>query len=217
MDQKRIDQILSASLESVRNGLTCLQRKTHSFPAVYILLLEECGMYYIGSTSDLHSRITNHLSKLRRGKHDNGSFQKCYDAAKNKSFRVKYIRAKDRKEAYEIEQLLLDKHMDSGLLFNRFTIAETNGHGGKWSEEAKLKQSDVGKRNVEAGKLSSAWAARSRSVSIDGKSYPSIRAAARSLGMEPYTLTNRFNNLGKPGSRYRNRYMYTDTAPQDDD
>uniref|UniRef100_A0AAU7PF76 GIY-YIG endonuclease superfamily protein n=1 Tax=Burkholderia phage vB_BgluM-SURPRISE13 TaxID=3159457 RepID=A0AAU7PF76_9VIRU len=208
MNQDRIDQILSTELSAVKNGQTKLHRKTHSIHAVYILLLEECDMYYIGSTNDLYKRIYAHTLDLKRNEHGNSSFQKHYNAAKNKALRISFIRVADRDEGYKIEQLLLDKHIGSGKLFNVFTNSAVAGHGGKWSPENKLKQSEVGKRNAITGKMEKAWKSTSKAVSIDGVVYPSISQAARELGVNLNTLMWRFAESKKPGSKFSGIYYY---------
>lgn len=209
MEQERIDQILSTSLDTVKNGLTRVERKTHQFPAAYILYFEESGKFYIGSTRDLYQRVCSHIKELRNGRHSNSEFQKDYESAENKTIRFSFIRVDDRKEGYVIEQLLLDKHLPSGRLYNVFTNAAVAGHGGKWTSEAKAKQSKVGKDNAESGKLNNAWKANSRAVSINGVVYPSIRVAAEKLGINYNTLLYRFSELGKPNSKFRGIYYYT--------
>ncbi len=212
MDQLRIDKILSTDIECVKNGLTRVHAKTHRFPATYVLLLVECGKYYIGSTNNLYKRIYDHRRDLERNEHANSSFQKAYNAAENKSLRLIFIRVESRKEGYEIEQLLLDKHIGSGLLFNVFNNAEVNGHGGKWSEEAKVKQSKVGKRAFESGKMDQALAEYRkrlrRSVSIDGVLYPSLKEASRAMGITYAALVLRFAYMKKANSKYRGKYYY---------
>lgn len=212
MENKLLDRITSTDLEAIKNGLTRLNTKLHSIPAAYILYLDETGRYYIGSTGNLYQRTYSHVLLLKKGIHPNSSFQKDYQAAKCKDTRISFIRADDRKQAYEIEQLLLNNHNDSGLLYNVFTNAEVNGHGGKWTKEAKAKQSEVGKKNAETGKLKKAWKSTSRAVSINGVKYPSMSEAARQLGISQPTLAWRFICAKKPTSSFHGIYYYTEPA-----
>lgn len=209
MELKDIKELLSVSLNAANTGSIKLRRKDHKFPAVYILYLEECGMYYIGSTGDLYQRTYTHRLDLRNGYHHNGTFQKCYTNSKDKIIRISFIRVKGRQEGFDLEQLLLDKYINSGLLFNVVKSARTNGLGGKWTPEAKEKQSQVGKNNAETGKLKNAWKSTSRPVTIDGVRYDSISDAARKLGVSQSTLAWRFADLKNEDSNYRDKYFYT--------
>lgn len=108
-------------------------RKELSKPAAYALHHVESDLLYVGSTSNLYSRVASHGSSLRAGSHHNGALQKAFD--ENPVFNLKYRITPTMEEAVEIEQSLLDKLLPSGKLLNRAPDARSAGKGIVFSEE----------------------------------------------------------------------------------
>jgi predicted GIY-YIG superfamily endonuclease len=213
METKQTYDNWQTALEAIRKGHARLQRKVHSFAAMYIIYHEASDMLYVGSTNNLYVRIAWHRNKLIAGKYPTKTFQELYDRHENKNLRVSFYKVKDREEAYKEEQKLLDLFKDSGKLINVFTNAKVNGHGRQVSEESKLRQSKIGKRVADSGKIKAAWEARKIPVSIDGTIYPSMIDAAKALGISYGALRSRFRDRKHPGSSYRTRYFFVDILP----
>lgn len=127
-------------LKSATLGVTSVNKSLHSTPAAYILYHEASGMFYVGSTSNLYIRITDHLKDLRGGRHRNEPLQQAYSKHENKNLRLSFIRSNDREIAFDLEQDLLDKYIPTGKLFNLATNARIAGLGRIVPEEQRVKQ-----------------------------------------------------------------------------
>jgi group I intron endonuclease len=130
------------SIPNIQLDVTAVKRNVHSHMAVYILKHWATNKYYIGSTRDLYARISSHRNRLKHGIHRNPNLQKAYDEHETKSMSLCFVKMADRREAYALEQILLDKFLSSGILFNRSPDATTSMKGVPRTEEQNTKHSE---------------------------------------------------------------------------
>lgn len=119
--QKRLDHILSLSLESAGNNKVALTRSGHSFPGVYLLHFEGADKFYISSASNLFERLRILLTEIRNTKTSKPRKPKLTEAlgsTENKRLSVSWLRCDDARQRAIIEVQLIDKHKASGKLLN---------------------------------------------------------------------------------------------------
>lgn len=128
--------------------------------AVYIWINPETGYFYVGSgVRDV--RMGSHLRYLKNGKHHNYKFQKAFRT--NPNFDFYWAPAETRKQAYAMEQSLLDFFWGHSKLLNLSRYVETSAgflgrsHSAEvkeaqsirskksWTDERKLRQSETNK------------------------------------------------------------------------
>jgi group I intron endonuclease len=85
----------------------------------YVILNLKNNKRYYGSTDDFYDRKSAHLCYLRKKKHTNKNLQKDFNIYGEDSFNFKIIISHgDREYLYQKEQSLIDKYINSGLLYN---------------------------------------------------------------------------------------------------
>lgn len=161
-----------------------------AIPGTYIVTHKPTGMYYIGSTVDLYRRSRQHVHQfVNEGGILNAQIQP--KDAKKEDLHFDHIPFDDVTEAVDLEKALLRKNVGMDSCLNR-----SYGNGGleTYSEETRSKQrlaklgkprSDEDKAKISLGK--------SRGVSINGDTYPSVLSAAEALGISKHTLRTRIN------------------------
>lgn len=163
-------------------------------PGAYIIVHVQSSKVYIGSTSDLHTRRSKHLSALKHGRHKSKNLQAVYDVDQELKF-IDFPTA-DVEKALDEEQMLIDAYPEEFLLnvvrMNvRNTMASLSALGYKRPKEVfeKISASNMGKKLLETTKekmrQSSAMAVE---VSIDGIKYNSFTSAAKALGVKYGTI-----------------------------
>lgn len=85
---------------------------------VYFLKNEETGRFYIGSTSNLKKRYRRHLSELAKNSHHCKTLQDLYNNGHSFHLMDITLYNQTRKDAYDLEQKLIDRFKDTGLLLN---------------------------------------------------------------------------------------------------
>lgn len=180
--------------------------------ASYCLLSPATGLFYIGSSGDLGFRIKRHLRYLSQGRHWNKALQDAW-SLHGDVYLSSCVHYPTIEEARACEQLLLDIYLGQPLCVNRSHSAKgARPFGTVATEETKqlLSVKNTGEANPMAGRIHSdetrrkmreAWkpviineeylAKVSRQVIIDGVVYPSVRGAARELGISPVTIRER--------------------------
>lgn len=196
-------------------------RKEHSFPAAYQLTHVATGDVYVGSTHDLYTRINKHRTGLSVGEHRNHKLQSAHDTSPE--FRVHYLPTNTREEALDLEQSLLDDLRQCDHVLNIAMDARKSGLGVIRSESTREKLREINRRQFsseEARQRHSeitrskfedpeyrarhiAIAAERRGVPIEynGVSYPSIKGAARELGILEGTLRYRLKKSTQKESK----------------
>lgn len=200
-------------------------KKTIHTPGMYIVLFPGYGLY-IGSTGHLYRRRIKHIADLKNGVHENKKLQDAYNKSEEKRFLFLFVEAVDRLKAVELEQLALDHFQDDALLCNFGRNARSPNKGMQKSAELLKRMSADGKaryannpelrkrladasRNnwqvnrstmIEKAKpcLAMGVLATSQSVSGDGIVYPSISAAARAVGKDPFAIQYRIKSKNFP-------------------
>lgn len=172
--------------------------------AAYVINLTS-GHVYVGSTSNMYFRKSDHESKLKNDKHPNAQLQKLYNSGEKISWKVHITETRERAE--ELEQRYMDEHRPSGFLLNVLPEAgKTRGvqRGDEFRKKVSLARTS--KRTVKELKtpdpskkfyrehMQAINAARSKPVEIDGVVYESSAAAARSLGYSKTMVGLRIKN-----------------------
>lgn len=178
----------------------------------YIISHPGSGKMYVGSTKSLRTRKIANEGALNRNTHRNPGLQAAFNADPVIHFAAKPTVT--RQEAYDVEQSVIDVHAETGVLFNVAMNARNPGSGLASPEiiEA-VRQSNLGavrtteqrQRMSSAAmgkiiteetkqKMRDAAAKRTKSVMADGKSFPTISAAARAHGLVPSTARHRIKH-----------------------
>ena len=179
----------------------------------YIIRHVKTGKLYIGSTLDINSRLSDYENNLpRNNKTLNSNLQKIYNEDPNIQFY--FILVNTREEAYEIEQWLLDRYWDTGLIINSFldvkgsirsimseSTKEKIRHkriGIKLSKETIAKIVEKNKlrlqNNKNKPKIKRNGKMNARRVLIHGVMYESARKASKELGINRGSLHYRLNS-----------------------
>lgn len=113
-------------------------------PGCYVVKHEPTGVVYVGSSKNLAARITSNLSALKNGTHKNPNLQQVYTKREDMAFFV--AQTKTREEAFSLEQQMVDRYKDKGILCNIATdnVAHTRvGVPLTADHLEKLKQSNI--------------------------------------------------------------------------
>lgn len=87
--------------------------------AVYKIQCTVTGMYYIGSTHFLHTRLGAHRAALRRGTHDNSKLQRAWNKYGHAAFVFEHVASPLNAALLgPLEQTLIDTAMAEGCAFN---------------------------------------------------------------------------------------------------
>lgn len=103
---------------------------------VYQIVNESNGMIYIGSSKNMHTRIIQHKSDLRNGRHKNPKLQNAFDKYGESNFRFAIIEYVDNENnLFMREQHHIDKtnSCDRNIGYNLNTFA-SGGGGAKGSK-----------------------------------------------------------------------------------
>lgn len=133
----------------------------------YIIKHVSTGKLYIGSTKNLYSRLNQHKNELTKNVHYNKLLQDAFNTNNSINFEI-FITDK-REEAYDIEQELLNKFKDSGLLFNVANDVKASFRGRKHTIEFKNKVSVLHRNKI---------------VSEDTRKKMSVRATGRKFSQD---------------------------------
>lgn len=167
-------------------------------PGVYSILCLANDYRYYGETNNISGRLASHKSKLRRRIHDNNRMQDDWVKYGESFFEFKalYIGSdwilKETRLAKEAE--LLEQDMDRCYnVFKTFEarIVEKNGFFGRKHSEKTLEIMRLAKKGVPNDNLGSV-------IEINGKRYPSIAQASRSLGHARKTIRARLDSEDFP-------------------
>lgn len=103
-------------------------RKLPNSPGVYQIYDQTINKFYVGSTTNLKRRFRRHRNDLEMQRHDNKYLQNVYNA-RGENLIFMFDETKDKEEALDKEQQLIDKFWKSGKLLNLAMDARKSGVG----------------------------------------------------------------------------------------
>lgn len=192
------------------------KRTLDARPGVYTITHSPTGRFYVGSSKKVSTRISGHLSDLRKGSHDNRLLQEIVTSTDDLVFTAAYTETVE--EARNAEQELLDIYHGQELCCNIGTGSKSLWAAGKVPSEmidkvrAHATGNSYGKGHVvteemkEAVRRANTGLKRSpetlekmranglRPVVINGVKYDGVEIAAKALGIHPQTLNKRINS-----------------------
>lgn len=119
-------------------------------PVVYMFHNSITGEAYIGSTNDELTRKRTHTRKLINGNHPNKKFQAAFDRDQNFDFVA--VEVKDREEAFDLEQAIIDEFSDNKFLLNISRDSRYCNINISEETKEKLRQANIGKIQSEETK-----------------------------------------------------------------
>ena len=156
-----------------------------SYNGAYIIQDTYSGRFYVGSTNNLQQRFHGHSDLLKQNKHYVADLQNVFNYNHRLQFHSLITTTRD--EAYDVEQGLLDKYKDSGILFNIAMCARSSNFGNKHSEEHKQRISNTlrGVRHPpeRIAKNKEVGMRRAHAVIINGVNYQSLIDAGNALSI----------------------------------
>lgn len=103
----------------------------------YKLTHPKTGLFYLGSSANIYERYHVHLSTLKSKTHKNPRLQKAFD--EDPVVIIEWFETKDRDEAYNVEQLYIDRHFGKPDCVNVHNSARSSWEAGTMPEELKEK------------------------------------------------------------------------------
>lgn len=158
----------------------------YSVPGVYALVFPS-GKFYVGSTAYLNRRKGEHFYALRRGKNPCSGVQGEFNASGElPSFEV-LMKSRDKAEATQVEQWLLDGLHADGMCLNSASNSILTRLGANVTQETrqKLKTSRKCHRVV-----------------VNFTEYPSVKGAIREAKMDRRTIVRKIAAQA-PGFYYK--------------
>lgn len=130
---------LLANIQIAANGETIgpVSTRNKAIAGVYVLYLVESDSYYIGSSKNIGLRFLAHKSKLRNNNHPCPKFQEAYNKCENKTIKITYIEISRDKRLERLEQRLIDRYYDTGLILNASRDSSSPMGGRNHTEETK--------------------------------------------------------------------------------
>lgn len=206
---KNFDEAMEwKNIQTKLGGDLCLNHDRYSKSryrgGVYVITHEPTGLYYVGSSHNVGSRLSNHKGTLGRNQHRNAMLQDAYN--KQPCGLVTWFEnTTNREEAYKREQELLDKAINDPLCCNVSRIAESTSAGIAHIKHIQKSKSELMKKwhseNPERAKVitQAMVEARRKGVMWDGVEYTSLRKAWEANNKDwrkVYKRLNDPNDLG---------------------
>jgi group I intron endonuclease len=133
---------------------TLVEHKEHvgtydDFCAAYVLTHRSTGHKYIGSSGKVGYRLCQHRSALKHNKHPCVKLQEAYNL--DAGYDAVIYGVATRELAFQLEQALLDRYKETGLLFNRSSSALAPSTGYEVTDEfrEKCRHNRLGHTNSE--------------------------------------------------------------------
>lgn len=119
---------------------------------VYSILHKDSGMVYIGSSVNISRRWKEHINHLNLNKHENPKLQNAWNKYGEKAFEFIILEKTEpiKEKILSVEQTYLDKFKsyERDLGFNFYRTAGSP-QGNIWTEEQKVKLSEIRKKQFE--------------------------------------------------------------------
>ena len=178
-----------------------LYNVNHKQHGAYVIREINTGQLYFGSSEKVYHRIARHKSFVEKRIHSNSTFAEILKSSQMKDFELMVIFTDSRKEAFDIEQMLVDCFKDSGLLINiandvRYAMLghkQTDEHKSKIaisntgrvkSEETRKKISLYHRTDKKAiEQFASVAVDNRRKISVDGVIYNSLKEAVAATSL----------------------------------
>lgn len=185
---------------------------------VYRIIHLPTGKAYVGASSHLNSRHSNHFSMLRAGKHHSPAFQALWNSDPvPEHWKLEATPVETRDEMYRQEQAIADQYFQRSLLLNRSPVTrapppymvradptfrerlrEANqriarAHEDRFLEKARERVLAWDADPNASGKEAQASAGKltSKPVSIYGTLFPTMGIAAKTVGLHVGHLRKR--------------------------
>lgn len=146
-------------------------------PGVYGIVNPSTGRCYIGSSIDVWKRWQEHRKHLREGRHHSPALQNAWNRHGEPSFAFVFLEAARREDLRAAEQCWLDQLRPE---YNAAPSALAPMQGRSHSAESRRKMSESRRGRARS-------TCQTVPLTIGGVTYPSISAAAASLGVMPKT------------------------------
>lgn len=169
--------------------------------AAYLIINDQTGDFYIGSSTRFKNRMRQHRTALRKGNHVNRKIQSSYNGSFENRFRFVVFPRKTKEEAKNTEQWLLDEYHGKGSCLNISSDAYCSTRGYDRSHiYKKLRENARSPENRERvsknskklwrdpNKRKALIAAMGQNVIVDNVRYGSFREASRETGFSIQAL-----------------------------
>lgn len=100
----------------------------------YKLTHQKSGLFYLGSATNIYERYHVHLSTLKSNTHKNPRLQAAFND--DPVFTLEWYETKDRDEAYNVEQMYIDRHFGKPDCANMHNSARSSWKPGTMPEQA---------------------------------------------------------------------------------
>lgn len=147
------------------------------------------GHFYYGSSIDIRKRFSNHISKLRSGKHRNKRLQRIFHKYGEASLTFEIVRYCDPSFVLDVEQEYLDEHVSNEYCVNFCKSAKSPMSGVRFSDEHKKRISESQVKNNYKFHFSSGLI----------ESFNSLRSVGKRFNVKPSIVSKWFKrkNLGR--------------------
>lgn len=190
--------------KSIKRDSISLKSDRVKICAAYLILHLESGKVYCGSTGDINWREYQHRISLAGNYHTVKKLQELFNSNNNIEFFL--ILVNDREEAFDLEQWLLDRYWNSGILLNTHPEARSP-RGRKHSPEINLIRGESVSLTRNSFEFRDKYF---RKIFIEGEIFHGIGLAADYFKLNASTIHRRLNNK----RRFKNWY-YLDSGPKE--
>lgn len=115
---------------------------------VYAITCLSSGKMYIGQAENFNKRLKMHFSLLKRNKHHCVHLQRAFNKYGENNFSWNVVEYCDLSKLDELEQMHIDKHFGSGVLFNTSKHVGNPMKGEKHTQESLEKISKSGRGRI---------------------------------------------------------------------
>lgn len=171
--------------------------------AAYIIQDSITGKMYVGSTCNIYERMINHKSSIFQKTHVNKRFEELLKSTSIDYIDLILIFTNTREEAYDVEQLLLDRYKGSELLLNTALDVKAPMKGCNHTEHTKQLQSNFHKTDEKAiNQFKEILEAKKRKIMVHGVEYESITQAGIESHLSESAIRRSLRNKRDPNIYY---------------
>lgn len=147
---------------------------------VYMIINQQNGKRYIGSSKNIYLRLQCHRAKLRHNNHHNPHLQAAWNKYKEHSFNYTVLEYCEESKMIEREQYYVD------TLNPEYNISKEIVQLPSYSIESRAKHSKTRKERMASGLIPKTHCTKIYVYDLDGKfiaEFPSLAEASRTLGI----------------------------------